>query len=122
MGEEEKEIKAKRRKINAERKRLEENFGEIDEKKKKIVDGLIDECAFMRVELQELRERIVKDGVEDEMQQGQYSITREAPYVRVYHTMLQRYTTATEKLTGLLPKNADGAVFDDGFDDFVDGR
>lgn len=119
---ESKEIKAKKRLINAERKRLEEIFGEIDEKKKKVVDGLIDECAFMRVELRELRERIVNEGVEDEMSQGQYTITREAPYVRTYHTMLQRYTTATEKLTGLLPKGSEGAVFDDGFDDFVEMR
>ncbi|HBH0409660.1 TPA: hypothetical protein KR341_002219 [Clostridioides difficile] len=52
------------------------------------------------------------------MQQGEYSILRESPYVKTYNTMIQRYTTLNDKLLALLPKDTP-KIIDDGFDDFV---
>lgn len=113
----------KLKQIRKEKTRLNKLFAEVDEKKRKVVDGLVEECAFMRAELTELREFIIVNGVVDEMPQGNYSIIRESPYVRTYHTMIQRYTTAMKELLALLPKNAPAAsMLDDGFDDFVDSR
>lgn len=111
------------KRIKKEKTRLNRLFTDVDEKKRKVVDGLVEECAFMRAELEELREFILVNGVADEMPQGNYSIIRESPYVRTYHTMIQRYTTAMKELLALLPKNAPAAsILDDGFDDFVDSR
>lgn len=112
----------KEKQINAEITRLRKIYKNIDERKRKTVEGLIEECAFMRVTLAELRHSIIEHGVVDEMQQGDYSILRESPYVRTYHTMIQRYTTANEKLLSLIPKNDVPAAVDDGFEDFLNER
>lgn len=108
--------------INREIKRLCKIYTNVDKRKLDTVQGLIEECAFMRVTLKELRADIDKNGVIDEMPQGEYSIIRESPYVKTYHTMIQRYTTANDKLLSLLPKEERAAVENDGFDNFVNGR
>ena len=108
--------------ISAEIKRLNKIFKETDKKKLDTVKGLIDECAFMRITLQELREAIDREGPVDEMSQGSYSIIRESPYVKTYHTMVQRYTTASEKLLSLLPKEDRQIAEDDGFNSFANER
>ncbi|EQJ93933.1 TPA: hypothetical protein KOB80_003206 [Clostridioides difficile] len=108
----------KEAKIKKEINRLNRIFKDVDEKKKKSVEGLIQESAFMRITLEELKENINLFGVIDEMQQGEYSILRESPYVKTYNTMIQRYTTLNDKLLALLPKDTP-KIIDDGFDDFV---
>lgn len=108
-------------KIKKEVSRLNKILKEVDEKKKKTVEGLIKEAAFMRITLDELRDCINKYGVIDEMCQGEYTILRESPYVKTYNTMIQRYTTVNDKLLALLPKEVIKEV-DDGFDNFIYGR
>ncbi len=109
-------------KIDFEVERLKEIYKEVDERKTRTLEGLIQECAFMRITLAELRRNINESGVIDEMPQGDYSILRESPYVKTYHTMVQRYTTANEKLLSLLPKEEKVPPKDDGFEDFVENR
>lgn len=108
-------------KIKKEIQRLNRIFKDIDDKKKKTVEGLISESAFMRITLEELKENINTYGVIDEMQQGEYSILRESPYVKTYNTMIQRYTTINDKLISLLPKDIE-KIEDDGFESFVMSR
>lgn len=117
-----KKVLTKEQKIDAEVKRLTHIFEKADSKKLDTVKGLIDECAFMRITLGELREAIDQNGTIDEMPQGEYSILRESPYVKTYHTMIQRYTTASEKLLGLLPKEERPLSDNDGFDSFTNER
>ena len=107
--------------IKNEIKRLNKILEDVDPKKKKTIDGLIQEAAFMRVTLEDLREDININGVIDEMPQGEYSILRESPYVKTYNTMIQRYTTVNDKLISLLPKDVVKEV-DDGFESFVMDR
>lgn len=117
-----KKVLTKEQKIEAEVKRLTHIFKNADSKKLDTVKGLIDECAFMRITLGELRAAIDQNGTIDEMPQGEYSIIRESPYVKTYHTMVQRYTTASEKLLGLLPKDERPLSDNDGFDSFTNER
>ena len=117
-----KKVLTKEQKIEAEVKRLTHIFEKADSKKLDTVKGLIDECAFMRITLGELRKAIDQNGTIDEMPQGEYSIIRESPYVKTYHTMVQRYTTASEKLLGLLPKDERPLSDNDGFDSFTNER
>lgn len=110
-----------KRAIKAEVERLTSLFDGFDGKKKDVVEGLIQECAFMRVQLEELKVKLLREGFMMTMPQGKYEIQVESPYSRAYNTMLQRYTTAIGKLAELLPKEVAGMI-DDGFDDFVDER
>lgn len=113
-----KELIDKDKVIEKEITRLNKTLKEVDENKKASAEGLIQEAAFMRATLQELKIMIDESGPIDEMQQGDYSILREHPAMKTYNTMIQRYTTVCKELFNLLPKEV-AKVEDDGFDDFV---
>lgn len=99
----------KRKRITAnEIKRLNAIFKDVDGKKKRAVKGLVEEAAFMKATLIELKEIIQNEGVIDEMPQGEYSILREHPALKSYNSTIQRYTTVTEKLCSLLPRDETG--------------
>ena len=104
--------------IKKEVRRLKRIYKEIDGNKKKVVEGLINEAAFMRATLEELKKEIDKNGPIDEMPQGEYSILREHPALKSYNTMIQRYSTVIKQLSDLLPKELPKEE-DDGFEDFV---
>lgn len=114
-------IAEKEKKVKAELRKYKRIFKEVDEKKKKVAEGLFEEAAFMKVTLRELKERIDAEGVIDEMQQGDYSILREHPAVKVYNTMIQRFLATSKQMTDLLPKDVAKKV-EDGFDDFIKDR
>ena len=107
--------------IKKEITRLTKLYKNIEGNKKEVANGVIQEAAFMRATLGELKVMIDASGPIDEMPQGEYSILREHPAVKIYNTMIQRYTSAIKQLTDLLPKEAP-KVEDDGFDDFVVNR
>lgn len=109
------------RQIKKEIKRLNDIFQDLDENKKKAAEGLIQEAAFMRSTLAELKNDINNNGPIDEMEQGDYTILRESPAVKTYNTMIQRYTTTMKELLNLFPKEVQKAM-DDGFDAFVNER
>lgn len=70
----------------------------------------------MKVTLIELKDLVNEHGAIDDMPQGDYSILREHPALKSYNTTIQRYTTVTEKLLNLLPK--DEKPPDDGLSEF----
>lgn len=108
--------KKRKRLVTNEIKRLTDIFKEVDSKKQRTIKGLIEESAFMKATLLELKEIIQNEGVINEMPQGEYSIMREHPALKSYNTTIQRYTTVIEKLLGLLPKDAPRN--DDGLSEF----
>lgn len=108
-------------KISKEKRRIKRIFRDIEENKLKIVEGLFDEASFMRVTLIELKAGINDDGVTDVLQQGDYKVLREHPNVKIYHTMVQRYTTIIKQLTSLLPGESQKNI-NDGFEDFIHHR
>ena len=105
--------------VNREINRLTNLFKDIDRNKRLTAKGLIEEAAYMRITLQELKVEIDKHGPIDEMSQGDYSILREHPALKSYNTMVQRYTNIIDKLTGLHPKEEAKKEVDDGFEMFV---
>lgn len=108
--------------VNREIARLTNLFKDIDSNRRLTAKGLIEEAAYMRITLQELKVEIDKDGPIDEMQQGDYSILREHPALKAYNTMVQRYTNIIDKLTNLHPKAEIKKEVDDGFDEFVNSK
>lgn len=111
----------KDKEIQREISRLTKLYQDIDRTKRLTMKGLIEEAAFMKSTLKELKAEIDKNGPIDEMPQGEYSILREHPALKSYNTMVQRYTTVLKQMTDLLPKEVQKEV-DDGFDMFVGGR
>lgn len=113
--------KTKEKMIKNEIVRLTKIFKETEKNKRLTTKGLIEEAAFMKATLKELKASIDESGPIDEMQQGDYSILREHPALKAYNTMVQRYTTVIKELTNLLPKEQTKEL-SDGFDEFVGDR
>lgn len=111
----------KDRKVNNEIRRINGLCKDIDRSKRLIAKGWIEEAAYMKITLEELKEEIDRSGPIDEMPQGEYSILREHPALKAYNTMVQRYTNIIDKITGLFPKEEQKEV-DDGFIDFVNQK
>lgn len=107
--------------IKKEIKRLNAIFAEIEVRRKDIVAGLIEDAAFMRVTLMDLKKQVNEEGAIDEMCQGEYSILRVHPAAQMYNTMIQRYAGVIKQLTDLFPKEVPKDVGDD-FDTFIGGR
>lgn len=125
MGKKQAEDKDKKQEIDKdtlvkrEIARLNNLFKDIDRNKRLTAKGLIEEAAYMKITLQELKKEIDKNGPIDVMPQGEYSIIREHPALKSYNTMVQRYTNIIDKLTNLHPKEDVKKEIDDGFEDFI---
>ncbi len=114
----------KQKRIKKEIGRLRKLFKEIDENKKKLVDSTIADVAFMTVTMQDLREKIVRDGTTVEYKNGenQWGV-KQSPDAQMYLQMSQKQTQAMKILVDCLPKTPSKPVAkEDSFDDFVNGR
>lgn len=103
-------------------KRLKKLFSAVDDEKKKVSFELIERLAFMTLTLRTLEAEINEKGPVIEFKNGSQKMRIENPAQKSYNTMINRYTTAFEKLTNLLPKSAEKPPQMDDFDDFVGGR
>ncbi len=114
----------KQKRIKREVSRLKKLFLGIDENKKKLVFSTIEDVAFMTVTMQDLREKIVREGTTVEYKNGenQYG-TKQSPDAQLYLQLSQKNTQAMKILVDCLPKQEKKVkVPEDGFDDFVEGR
>ena len=115
----------KTKRIRREVARLKRLFKGIDENKKKLVFATIDDVAFMTITMQDLREKIVREGTTCVYKNGanQYG-TKQSPDAQLYLQLSQKQTQAMKILVDCLPKErkVEVKVKDDGFDDFVNGR
>lgn len=111
--------KEKLKRIKTEKNKLNRIFKNIDEKRRKTVERLIDNAAFMAATLEDLQEDINQNGVISGYQNGENQWgTKKSPEVEVYNTMLKNYTSVIRQLTDLLPPE-EGKENDDGFDAFL---
>ena len=110
--------------IKKEKSRLAKQFKEIDKKNRAVVDGLIEQAAFMRVQLQELADDINQYGTTELFAQGkdQEPYERQRPAANVYNSMNGNYQKIIKQLNELLPKPVKNTEVKDGFRDFVNGR
>lgn len=97
-------------------------FSGIEETKQKLVLGLIERAAFMRVQLDELEDDLNTYGWTEWFSQGdQEPYKRKRPEAEVYNQTNGNYQKIIRQLTDLLPKSVE-APSDDGFDSFVTSR
>lgn len=114
---------SKEDRVASETRRLNRLFKGIDEKKKKVAEGLIERAAHQRVTLEDLADDIDKNGMTEKFSQGdQEPYDRKRPAADLYNTMNTSYQKAVKQLIDLLPKDEQPALKDDGFNAFVIGR
>lgn len=109
-------------KISSEEKNLRSLYSKLTSKKKKLVDGLIRNAAFMKCQLYELQEHIKEYGCTCEYQNGEnQSGVKKSPEAEQYNTMIKNYTSIITKLNDMIPKD-EIKTHDDDFDEFVNGK
>ena len=114
---------SKEDRVASETRRLNRLFKNIDDKKKKVAEGLIERAAHQRVTLEDLADDIDKNGMTEKFSQGdQEPYDRKRPAADLYNTMNTSYQKAIKQLIDLLPKDEQPTVKDDGFNAFVVGR
>jgi phage host-nuclease inhibitor protein Gam len=105
---------SKIRDVNTEIQRLRSLFSSVDETKTQLVDNLIEQAAFMKVELGVLQEQIRKYGAVQVSNKGAQRQTEAAKY---YTKLINSYGTVIKTLNSIMGKNViDG---DDAFDEFL---
>lgn len=121
----EEQLKAKKKKILEEKKRLTELFVGTDKNTLSAAMGLIDRAAYLRVSLQEYEEDINQNGVTEKFTQS----TRTAPYdkerpiVKIYTNLGKNYQSTIALLNRMLPKGKlIESADDDDLDDFINNR
>ena len=100
--------------VNIEYERLRSLFSSVDETKTQLVDNLLEQAAFMKVELFILQEQIRKHGAVQVSSKGSQRQTEAAKY---YTKLINSYGTIIKTLNSIMGKNImDG---DDAFDEFL---
>lgn len=102
------------RHIDHEYNRLKSLFSNIDNVKSDLVDNLIYQAAFMKVELDSLQEKIRKYGAVQISSKGTQRQTESAKY---YTKLVNSYGTVIKTLNSILGKNV--VDDDDAFDEFL---
>lgn len=96
--------KQRKSKIKKELKRLAEIFADIETNKKKTVEKLIEDAAFMAVTLEETRQIIARDGVIETYQNGENQKgVKKSSAVEVYDKMVNTYSRVIKQLCDLIP-------------------
>lgn len=97
--------KEKKKKIDEETAKIKSYFENVAESKRTIVSSLIQNAGFMKVTLDDLQERIIKDGVIDEYHNGatQYG-TKQSATLQSYNALVKNYASVIKALCALLPK------------------
>lgn len=96
-------------------------FENVKENKKTLVAGLIEQAAFMYVQLVDLNEIIEKKGVIEDFKQGKQQFTREQPAVKTYNAMIKNYNITIKQLAEFIPPG-EAPKFHDDFEEFKQRR
>jgi Tfp pilus assembly protein PilN len=98
------EAEEKQKLIKKERSKLNKILKDIDDSKKKNVEKLIDNAAWMAVSLEELRQQIDIEGYEEEYRNGANQCgKKDSIAVKNYNTLIKNYTTTVKLILDQLP-------------------
>lgn len=96
--------KQRKTKIKKEQQRLESIFENIETNKRKTVEKLIENAAFMAVTLEETRQIVARDGVVEAYQNGENQKgVKKSAAVEVYDKMVNTYSKVIKQLCDLMP-------------------
>lgn len=100
--------------VQIEYDRLRSLFSSVDPTKAELVDNLINEAAFMRIQLENLQQQIKKYGAVQISSKGSQRQTEAAKF---YTKLVNSYGTVIKTLNTIMGKNM--IDDDDEFDDFM---
>ena len=96
--------KQRKAKIKKEQQRLEAIFEKMETNKRKTVEKLIENAAFMAVTLEETRQIVARDGVVEAYQNGENQKgVKKSAAVEVYDKMMNTYSKVIKQLCDLIP-------------------
>ena len=99
---------AERRQKSKQLRRLEKIFRDIREDKKETVRNLIENAAFMEIQLAGLQKEIAEKGPVSEYKNGENQWgTKKSPEVEIYNTMIKNYMAVVRQLLELLPEGGE---------------
>lgn len=97
--------KQRKTKISRELKRLQKIYENIETSRKKTIEKLINDAAFMAVTLEEIRLVIQRDGVIETYQNGENQKgIKKSSAVEVYDKMVNTYSKVIKQMCDLLPE------------------
>ncbi len=101
----------KEERIYSEVKKLNTIYKELPENKRKTVDKLIGNAAFMAVTLEDLQSVINIKGYIEEYQNGaNQKGFKKSSEIEIYNTMIINYTSVIKQLTDLLPEDKENKL------------
>ena len=93
------------KRIKVEQNKLKKIFTNIEDNKKKLVDKLIYNGAFISVKLEDLIIYINEHGIKEEYKNGENQFGyKESVEIKTYNTLIKNYTNIVKQLTDLLPE------------------
>lgn len=94
--------------IKKEIAQLNKIFADIPSDQAKMVEGLIQNAAFMRITLEELQREVIENGAVIQCQSGNgFDTIKDNPAQKAYTTMVARYTQIINQLQTFLPKQVE---------------
>lgn len=85
-------------------KALRDTFEEMNNDRTTLGISLLEEAEFMKRTLNDLKDKIEKEGVVTSMCQGKYNIDRANPALSQYNMLIKNYQTCIKSLLDLIPK------------------
>ncbi|HBF3639229.1 hypothetical protein [Clostridioides difficile] len=95
----------KEKKIKQEVSRLKKNYKDLEKEKVKILDGLVNEAAFLKISLEETREILTKEGLTEIFKQGKQEFERERLQVKIYLNFMKLYSSVMKQLIDIIPSD-----------------
>ena len=90
--------------IKAEYDRLMDIFKELNENERTVADGLIREAAYMSTVMDDLKETIRKEGIQERYQNGEFqSGYKQSVALKSYNDLAKTYKTIIDKLLKITP-------------------
>lgn len=95
----------KEKKIRAEKNRIAKIYKNINMDKDitKVLDGLISDAAFMRVSLEEVKLKLIKEGLMEKFVNGSQEFMREKPEAKLFLNFMKQYSNTMKQLIDLMP-------------------
>lgn len=96
---------AKDTRINKEFRKLKKIFAELPKKNQSMFEAFLQNTAFMKVTLEDLQKKIVKNGESEDYKNGKDQFGRkESADLQAYNSVIKNYTAAIKVLAAELEK------------------
>ena len=96
--------KTKEQRIKSEISKLKKNYSNLDKERMTLAMKLIENAAFMTITLEDLQKEINEKGSIRTVTNGNgFETIQEAPELKAYNAVMQRYTPCIKQLTDMLP-------------------